>query len=235
MMSLRVVANSVFGILTFVVLAMATGLISANVRKLADKHAWDNFLVRGTDKLRWERVRGLWWLWSIFGLSGGVALALWVYPTSPSEIRMGPRTAIKISTLLTNYAQEKATPPGQQFGFAVIITAPPENSVIGTFLNELFLMAHTTHYVRMLPPPGENDVGPLRLPTHQSRGIIIHGNSPYVSGIATTLGECFVVSTNDTLPQELTDYYKYISPTPQFIWVRIGHGSPWKQGTLCQS
>jgi hypothetical protein len=89
MMSLRVVANSVFGILTFVVLAMATGLISANVRKLADKHDWDNFLVRGTDKLRWERVRGLWWLWSIFGLSGGVALALWLTP-----LLVGPPTLV---------------------------------------------------------------------------------------------------------------------------------------------
>jgi hypothetical protein len=29
---------------------------------------------------RWERLRSLWWLWSIFGLSGGVALALWLTP-----------------------------------------------------------------------------------------------------------------------------------------------------------
>jgi hypothetical protein len=229
MMNLRAAATSVFG---FILLAMASGLISANVRKLADRHGWDNFLVRWAEELRWERLRSLWWLWLIFGLSGGVALAL--RPSEP-ELRMGPRTAIKISTLLTNYAQEKATTPEQQFGFAVIITAPPENATIGTFLNELFLMAHTTHYVRILPSPGENDVGPLKLPTQESAGIIIHGNSPYVSGIATTLGECFVVSTNDTLPQELKDYYKYISPTPQFIWVRIGHGSPWKDGASCQS
>jgi hypothetical protein len=76
-MNLRAAATSVF---VFILLAMASGLISANVRKLVDKHGWDNFLVRWTEELRWERLRRLWWLWSIFGLSGGVALALWLTP-----------------------------------------------------------------------------------------------------------------------------------------------------------
>jgi hypothetical protein len=34
----------------------------------------------GWDEWRWERLRGLWWLWSIFGLVGGLALPLWVTP-----------------------------------------------------------------------------------------------------------------------------------------------------------
>jgi len=34
----------------------------------------------GWEESRWERLRGLWWLWSIFGLSGGVALAVWLLP-----------------------------------------------------------------------------------------------------------------------------------------------------------
>jgi hypothetical protein len=76
-MDLRTAATSVF---VFILLAMASALISANVRKLADKHGWDNFLIRWTQQLRWERLRGLWWLWSIFGLSGGVALAVWLLP-----------------------------------------------------------------------------------------------------------------------------------------------------------
>jgi hypothetical protein len=42
-MNIRAAATSVFG---FILLAMASGLISANVRKLADKHGWDNFLAR---------------------------------------------------------------------------------------------------------------------------------------------------------------------------------------------
>jgi hypothetical protein len=85
----RIVATLVFGVLTFIVLA----LLTANIRKLASEHGWDNALVRCWDslpqrwrsELRWERLQRLWWLWCIFGLSGGVALALWVTPfLSPS-------------------------------------------------------------------------------------------------------------------------------------------------------
>ena len=34
----------------------------------------------GWDEWRWERLRGLWWLWSMLGLSGGIVLALWLIP-----------------------------------------------------------------------------------------------------------------------------------------------------------
>src|SRR4051812_2712450 len=89
-MNVRDAATSVF---VFILLGMASGLISANVRKLADKHGWDNFLVHGIEKFCWERLRGLWWLWSIFGLSGGIALALWLAP-----LLIGPPTTTVTST-----------------------------------------------------------------------------------------------------------------------------------------
>src|SRR6266481_6301653 len=84
-MTIRAVATSLFG---FITLAIVTAFISANVRELARQRGWDTFLVRWwdalpeqwRDELRWERLRGLWWLWSIFGLSGGIALALWLTP-----------------------------------------------------------------------------------------------------------------------------------------------------------
>jgi len=59
-------------------------------------------------------------------------------PLLPPEIRMGPHTAISIGLELSEYAVEKAIRPEQQFAFAVVIIAPPENAVIGTFINELF-------------------------------------------------------------------------------------------------
>ena len=34
----------------------------------------------GWDEWRWERLREVWWLWSLVGLSGGIALALWLSP-----------------------------------------------------------------------------------------------------------------------------------------------------------
>jgi hypothetical protein len=83
-MNVRAAATSVFA---FILLAMASGLISANVRKFADKHGLDNFLVRWTEKLRWERLRGLWWVWLIFGLTGGIALTPWL----PGLIDVAPQ------------------------------------------------------------------------------------------------------------------------------------------------
>jgi hypothetical protein len=84
-MTLRAAATWLFGVL---VTALALPFISANVRKLASERGWDNGLVRlwdalpekFRDKLRWEHLHGLWWLWSIFGVSGGLALALWLTP-----------------------------------------------------------------------------------------------------------------------------------------------------------
>ena len=46
----------------------------------------------GWEEWRWERLRGMWWLWAIFGLSGGVAVTLWWL--TPSVNGMGILTAI---------------------------------------------------------------------------------------------------------------------------------------------
>jgi hypothetical protein len=79
-MNLRLVATLFFAGATFILGAVASGLISANVRKLADKHGWDNFLVHWTENLRWQWLRAQWWLWSIFGIIGGITLGLWLSP-----------------------------------------------------------------------------------------------------------------------------------------------------------
>jgi hypothetical protein len=34
----------------------------------------------GWDEWRWQRIRAVWWLWSIFGVSLGVALGFWLPP-----------------------------------------------------------------------------------------------------------------------------------------------------------
>jgi hypothetical protein len=34
----------------------------------------------GWNEWRWGRIRAVWWLWWIFGISGGVALGLWLSP-----------------------------------------------------------------------------------------------------------------------------------------------------------
>jgi hypothetical protein len=81
-MILRTVATTLFGLLIFII----GSFFSANVRKLASERGWDKGLVllwdrlpaKLRDQLRGERLLGLWWLWFIFGVSGGFALALWL-------------------------------------------------------------------------------------------------------------------------------------------------------------
>src|SRR5437899_9344058 len=110
-MNLRLAATSLFSVIVFIVLAMTTGLISANVQKLADRRGWDNFLVRWAEKLRWEDLRGLWWLWVILGSSGGIALAFWLTPLiapivpapqSPSQTANPLNPAIEATTRLSS-------------------------------------------------------------------------------------------------------------------------------------
>ena len=103
-MTIRAVATWLFG---FIAAAIVTAFISANVRELARQRGWDTFLVhwwdalpdQWRDELRWERLRRLWWLWSIFGLSGGVALALWLTPLLVPPVPAMHEYAEKIATL----------------------------------------------------------------------------------------------------------------------------------------
>ena len=90
------VVTSIFGILT----ASFVLAFNENIKELLKQRGAHTILVRFLDALpeklqdkwRWERVRGLWWLWAIFGLSGGVTLSLWLSPLllSPSFIPPPP-------------------------------------------------------------------------------------------------------------------------------------------------
>ena len=78
------IVTSIFGILMAGLLLALT----ENVKELLKQRGGNTLLVRSLDTLpkklqdqfRWERLRRLWWLWAIFGLSGGIALALWLAP-----------------------------------------------------------------------------------------------------------------------------------------------------------
>jgi hypothetical protein len=75
---------------TFLLMAIG-GLVSANVRQLAQKRGWDTWLVWLDDQLprwahimlaAWAPLRQKWWLWFALGLSGGISGALWLVPNS---------------------------------------------------------------------------------------------------------------------------------------------------------
>lgn len=81
METLRNIVTTIFGFLGLT-------FVTANIRELLKRRGWDAFLAcwadvlpdKLQDRLTWRYLRGLWWLWSIFGLSGGVALALRLTP-----------------------------------------------------------------------------------------------------------------------------------------------------------
>jgi regulator of replication initiation timing len=104
LMAIRALATWLFG---FIAVAVVTAFISANVRALAQRHGLDTFLIRWWDALpasfKWQSLRGLWWLWWIFGLSGGIVIASWLTPLQ-STVEMA-----KLRTQLTIATQENET------------------------------------------------------------------------------------------------------------------------------
>ena len=74
------------------------------VAGMAAHFAWDEW--------RWQRLRGVWWFWSIFGLSGGVALALRLIPRivgpPKSEHGNGQVAALQLELNTTKQELERA-------------------------------------------------------------------------------------------------------------------------------
>jgi hypothetical protein len=85
METIRTVVTWIFGILSIAALLALT----ENFKELLKQWGGNTLLVRIIDKLlpvswhntlSWKYLRALWWLWLIFGVSGGVAIALWLTP-----------------------------------------------------------------------------------------------------------------------------------------------------------
>jgi hypothetical protein len=85
-----------------------------NLKELWKQKGWTTFFIRWWEKWRhklcWQRVRGLWWLWLIFGLSGGGTLMLWVTPASRES---GPE--VKQWLVVSDAATVKAVVPAEMF------------------------------------------------------------------------------------------------------------------------
>jgi hypothetical protein len=99
--------------------------------------------IAGWEERRWERLRGMWWLWTIFGLSSGVALALWLTP-----LFIGPPTTIFDPDFLTSERQEtfrQATYGLDNLGAIVprkvSIIAEDSSSSVARKLVDLFIIA----------------------------------------------------------------------------------------------
>jgi hypothetical protein len=100
---IRVVATTVAtGVVTYFVLTVIGAFISANVRRYAAATGTDAYLERFMGYPRvalafkwvrlngdWRRIRRVWWLWLILGLSVGTAVTLWtvwMLPSGPENL-----------------------------------------------------------------------------------------------------------------------------------------------------
>lgn len=93
------IALSIFG--TLAVMAIG-GLVSANIRVWAQSKGWDTLLLRFAQSLPewlrpmitgWPALRQRWGLWLAMGISGGIAITMWIgqqhppQPLFPSDMR----------------------------------------------------------------------------------------------------------------------------------------------------
>lgn len=87
--TLLTVRTAAIAIASFIFLGICSGLLSANVRRLASEKGWDSLFLKvwnstpewGRKLLSgWNPLRQLWWLWLIFGLSAGLGVALSLLP-----------------------------------------------------------------------------------------------------------------------------------------------------------
>ena len=115
-------------IATFIFLAMAAGLISANVRQLAADRDWDQYLLRAWNALPvgihnllagvshhlagWQLLRQLWWLWLVLGLTGGLGAALTIFDSAE------PSAILKLDDgkrwRFVKYFQDQTLPPNNR-------------------------------------------------------------------------------------------------------------------------
>jgi hypothetical protein len=80
----RSLGTWIFGVLMAVIVLVLT----ENFKELIKQRGGNTLLVRWLDRLpkswqnwlSWQRLHGLWWLWLVFGVSGGFAISLWLTP-----------------------------------------------------------------------------------------------------------------------------------------------------------
>jgi hypothetical protein len=97
MPTLETIRTAAIAIAAFIGLTICSGLITANVRQLANEKGWDAIFLRawnvapawGRKMLSgWLPLRQLWWLWLSFGMSGGLGVALWLLAPVPMPISL---------------------------------------------------------------------------------------------------------------------------------------------------
>jgi phosphate/sulfate permease len=155
----------------------------------------------GWNEWRWERIRAVWWLWSIFGISGGIALGLWLSPVVLGPPQQAENTELK--TLAQSNAQDAAkwrftyylryAPRSENNGLLTckfMLVLSPGNAAwnLWVILQPMLELAHWESY------PGPN----LSRPETPFQGVtIISGENKDASACGAALGK----SMGEAFPQ----------------------------------
>jgi hypothetical protein len=115
MFTLSTIQTSSIAIASFIFLGICSGLISANVRRLAGEKGWDAWFLKvwnstpewGRKMLAgWAPLRQLWWLWFVFGLSGGLGAALFILSPHITLVEPAITPSVDASAKLQAAARE---------------------------------------------------------------------------------------------------------------------------------
>jgi hypothetical protein len=99
MSTLATIRTAAIAIAAFLVLGICSGLIGANVRRLAAEKGWDAVFLRAWNAAPvgarnmlsgWRPLRELWWVWLSLGLSVGLGVALWLLAANETATTISP-------------------------------------------------------------------------------------------------------------------------------------------------
>jgi hypothetical protein len=233
---------SIFSLLS----ALFVLALTENLKELLKQRGINRLLVRTLDKLptlqtnlRWERLRGLWWLWLIFGVSGGAAFGLWITQsqlaltqTKLDDIKHKEQTRIGTNAALTladAFIRAKISPA------LVILSSSPNNEPLRHDLRGILSGTHSLSDNRsplfeVDPPRDERDLDAPQLKSRAERGLTIHGRNQAADFLTHVLtGGCFIIHQTGEIPSGLLTYYHRLWPElvdshHDVTWLEIGPG-----------
>jgi hypothetical protein len=95
-MGIGAIRDAAWAVAAFLLVAIFTAYISANVRQLAAYLKWDSHFLRlwrGIEKLSQCKLREKWWLWLCLGASAGLAMSLSFLPATETVPLTSKQTA----------------------------------------------------------------------------------------------------------------------------------------------
>ena len=170
---LATIQTAAVAIAGFIIFAIFSALVGANVRRLAAEKGWDSIFLRAWNAApevmrnmlsSWLPLRQLWWLWLSLGLSGGLGMALWLL--APARIHATPAPDIE-KAMAPIRAELEATKQQLQVARQVAAPVPVPTALppikwhlgpLTTLQIVQTLAMFDPGFIRAPAPPGSNPI-----------------------------------------------------------------------------